>query len=104
LITEVYAMGAPANRASDGGGLLSFLPIIVILLIMYLLLFRPQLKKQKAHQAMLNALKKGDRVVTAGGLHGTIVGIKENESIVVLKIADNVKVEVSKSSISAVTR
>ncbi len=79
-----------------------WMPIILIFLIMYFLIFRPQAKKQKQHQAMIQSLKKGDKVMTAGGIYGTIVGIKDKENILILKIADNVKIEISRNSIAKV--
>lgn len=97
-----------APPAGGGGGqqqpgLTSFLPMIIILvLIFYMLVFRPQQKKQKERDAMVSSLKKGDKVITAGGIHGVVAGLKDN--IIVVKIADNVKIEVSKGSISAVTK
>ena len=98
------AMASPAG--GSGGqqpGLTSFLPMIIILvLIFYMLVFRPQKKKQKEHNEMVNSLKKGDKVITAGGVHGIVAGLKDN--IIVVKIADNVKIEVSKGSVSAVIK
>ncbi len=84
-----------------GGGMLGFLmPMILIFAIMYFLIFRPQAKKQKQHQAMINAIAKGDKVVTSGGIHGTVAGIKDKENILVVKIAENVKIELSRASVS----
>ena len=74
--------------------------MILIFLVMYLLIIRPQQKRQKEHQRMLESLEKGDRVVTSGGIHGEIVGFKEREGTVVLKVADNVKIEISRSAIA----
>ena len=74
--------------------------IALIFVIFYFLLIRPQQKKQKEHQNLLESLRKGDRVVTSGGIYGTVVGVKEN--IVVLKIAENVKIEIAKSAVSAI--
>ncbi len=71
---------------------------------MYFLILRPQAKKQKERQKMLDALKKGDDVITAGGLHGKIVGFKNDDKVVVLKIGDNVKVDVERSAIASVKR
>lgn len=89
----------PANPNGGGGNPLTMLvPILGMLAIFYLLLIRPQQKRQKETQKMIESLKKGDRVVTASGLYGTVVGLKEN--LVVLKIADNVKVEMLKSAVS----
>ena len=75
-------------------------PMILIFAIMYFLILRPQAKRQKEHQKMLNSLEKGDRVMTAGGILGSIVGIKEKENVLIVKVADNVKVEVSRSHVS----
>lgn len=92
---------APAGQGGGGAGaLVSFLPLILIFFIFYLLVFRPQQKRQKQHRAMLEALKKGDRVVTSGGLYGTVVGVKSN--VAVLKIAENVKAEFQRSAITAI--
>ncbi|MFQ5863929.1 MAG: preprotein translocase subunit YajC [bacterium] len=77
-----------------------WMPIILIFAVMYLLIFRPQAKKQKQHQAMIESLRKGDKIVTAGGIHGTIAGIKEKENTLIVKISDNVKIEVARNSIA----
>lgn len=79
-----------------------FLPIVVIGFIFYFLVFRPEAKKTKDHKALLDALKKGDRVLTSGGMYGVVAGVQEKEGIVVLKIAENVKVEISRSSVVSV--
>ncbi len=73
-------------------------PFVLIFIVFWWLLIRPARQRQKAHQAMLDALKKGDRVVTNGGLHGEVAGMEE--AVVFLKIADNTKVRVSKSAIA----
>ncbi len=78
------------------------LPMVLIFAIMYFLIFRPQVKKQKQHQAMVSALKKGDRIVTAGGIYGTIAGIKEKEGTLIVKVDDNVKIELAKASVAKV--
>ncbi len=73
----------------------------LIFVLMYLLLIRPQRKKQKEHQKLLGELKKGDRVVTSGGMFGTIFAIDDERNRVVLKINDNTRLEFLKSSIAA---
>lgn len=89
------------QSSSQGGGTLGFLlPMILIFVVMYFLIFRPQAKKQKEHQKMVASITKGDKVVTSGGIYGTVAGVKEKEKIIIVKIADNVKVELSQSSIS----
>lgn len=94
------AMAAPAEGGQSSNPLGFFLPIILIFVIMYFLMFRPQAKKQKEMAKMLSELQKNDRVITIGGIHGVVQGLKEKENIVVLKIADNVKIEVAKSAIA----
>lgn len=84
-----------------GGMLVGILPFLLIFAIFYFLVIRPQAKRQKQTQAMLAAVKQGDRVLTAGGLFGTIQSVK-NDNVVVLKIADTVKVEIAKSAITSV--
>ena len=76
----------------------AFFPILLMIPILYFLILRPEQMKRKRHQAMLSNLTKADEVVTTGGLHGKIVGV--NNDIVVLTIAENVKVEVSRSAIA----
>jgi len=92
---------APTGGGSGGGNpLLSFLPFILMFVIIYFLLLRPQQKKQKEHQRMISELSKGDRVITNSGIFGTIVGINEKDNIIVLRIADEVKIEILRSSVS----
>ena len=90
------------SGGQQGNPLLSFLPLVLIILIMWLLLLRPQAKRQKEHRKLLENLQKGDRIVTSGGLLGTIAGVKEKENILIIKIADNVKVEMTRSSVASV--
>lgn len=90
----------PANPDGGGSPLAMFVPLLGMLVIFYFLLIRPQQKRAKETQKMLEALRKGDRVVTASGLYGTILGVKEN--MVVVKIAENVKVEMLKSAVTGI--
>ena len=78
--------------------IMSLVPIAAIFLIFYFLLIRPQQKQQREHQKMLEALKKGDRVLTSGGLYGTIVGTKGDDLEV--KFSDNVKLAVARSAVA----
>ncbi len=94
-----YAMGqAPGGGAGSVATQLLF--FAAIFAIFYFLLIRPQQKQRREREQVLRSLKKGDRVVTTGGLHGTIVGLNENS--VILKIADQVKVEVDRSAVGRV--
>jgi len=85
-------------QAGGPGGLMAFLPLVIIMGIFYVLLILPAQRRQKKTQEMINALKNGDKVITTGGLFGTIVGI-EGESVQ-LRIADQVKVKVLRSAIT----
>ena len=85
-------------QASGTGGLMAFLPLVIIMGIFYVLLILPAQRRQKKTQEMINALKNGDKVITSGGLYGTIVGI-EGDSVQ-LRIADQVKVKVLRSAVS----
>lgn len=89
-----------AGQGGTGSMLVSLVPILLIFVIFYLLLIRPQQKKQKEHQKLLTALKKGDRVVTNSGMFGVISSLNDEKNIVVLKVAENTKVEFLKSSIA----
>ena len=86
-----------ANGAAPSGGIMSFIPLILIFVIFYFLLIRPQQKKAKEHQAYLSNLKKGDGIVTSGGLHGLITGL--TDTVVTLEIAENMRVKVSRQHI-----
>src|SRR5205085_9631421 len=91
---------APASSA--GNPLASFVPIILIFVIMYFVLFRPQMRRQKEQARLVSSLKTGDRVVTASGIHGLISNVKE--TTVSVKIADNVKIEMEKTAVTNVVK
>jgi len=91
---------AQAPTASPGGGLGAFVPFIFIFVIMYFVLLRPQMKRQKAQQQLVSTLKTGDRVVTNAGIHGLISNVKE--TTVIVKVADNVKIEMEKSAVATI--
>ena len=93
----------PGGAGGQQSGVMQFLPMIVMLVaIFYLLVFRPQQKKQKEQKDMIASLKKGDAVITAGGIHAVVAALKDD--VVLVKVADNVKIEVSKGSIATVTK
>ncbi len=91
---------ASTQGSGGSGGMLSILPFILIMLILYFLLIRPQAKRQKAKKSMLETLKKGDHIVTIGGVHGTVVGLKNQGKIVVIKVDKNTNLSIVKSSIA----
>jgi preprotein translocase subunit YajC len=88
-----------ANAQGGGSALVQLLPLILIFGIFYFLLIRPQQKRQKKHAEMLDAIKAGDAVVLAGGIHGRIDRVAENNSFIV-EIADGVKIKVDKNGVA----
>jgi preprotein translocase subunit YajC len=97
-ISTAYAQ---ASGMFDQNALIQFLPLILIFVVFYFLLIRPQQRKTKDHKTMLDALRRGDRVVTGGGIIGTVARV-ENPEEVTVDIADGVRVRVLRSTISSV--
>lgn len=99
MVAEPIAMAVWLQSSSGGGmGLLGLAPLLFIFAIFYFLLILPQQRKQKKWQAMLGELKTGDRVVTSGGLRGTIIGLKD-DALTLRVPPDNLKLEVSRGSV-----
>jgi preprotein translocase subunit YajC len=101
---DFFAMGQPPSgeQQTSAPAFLQLMPLILLFVVFYLLLIRPQQKQRKEHEAMIKSLRTGDRVVTSGGIHGVVTNVKERT--VMVKIADNVKVELNKSAVAAVTQ
>ena len=97
-----YAMGGGGAGAEGGqsAGFGAFVPLIIMFAIFYFLLIRPQQKKAKAHKQLLSAIKKGDRIVSSGGLHGLVTGLTDD--VVTVEIAPKVRVKIARGSISGV--
>lgn len=96
-----WAMGpAPQGAAQGGSPLGAFLPLIVIFAIFYFLLIRPQQKRAKQHREMVGAIKKGDKIITSGGLYGVVDSA--GEKTVTVKVAENVKIKLGKSYIATI--
>jgi len=92
-----------SNGQGSGGGIAAFFPFVLIILIMYFLMIRPQAKKQKEKQKMLEALNKGDKVVTIGGIHGKIARFKNQGKQAILSIDKQVELTVNRSSIAGLS-
>ena len=105
-ITNYLGSLAFLQGGNATGGLVGLLPFVLIFVIFYFLLIRPQQKKQKLAQqereAMLKALKPGDKVITTGGFYGTIVAVREKDDTVQLRIAQSVSIEAERSAIARV--
>jgi preprotein translocase subunit YajC len=97
LLAQAAPEGAPAPNP-----LMNFLPFIFIFVIFYFLLIRPQQKRQKDHQKLVESIKTGDKVVTNSGIHGVIANVKDKT--VLIKVADNVKLEFDRAAITAVEK
>ena len=107
MLGLAFAMGgAPGGAAGGaGGGMAAFqqvIPLVFMFAIFYFLLIRPQQKKAKEHRALLESMKKGDNVITAGGVHGRITAV-END-LVTLEVANNVNIKITKSYIAAIKK
>jgi len=90
--------------AKQGNPMMQFLPLMVIMFaVMYFLIIRPQKQKEKKRQAMITNVRKQDRIVTAGGVHGVVVSVKENEVVVRVDDAKDVKIKVDKSALTSVS-
>lgn len=100
LISSAYAQAAGAAPGLDSQ-IMSFAPLVLIFIVFYFLLIRPQQKRMKLHKEMLAAIRRGDRVVTNGGIIGTVNKVVNNEEVI-LEIADNVRVRVMRSMIASV--
>jgi preprotein translocase subunit YajC len=100
LIDIAYAMSQTGDVGGGGqaGGFGSLVPLILMFAIFYFLLIRPQQKRSKEHRAMIDNLKKGDRIITSGGLYGRITAV--NENTLTVEIADKVRVKVVRSNVA----
>jgi preprotein translocase subunit YajC len=103
-----FAMsGAPGGAAGGaaGGGMAAFqqiIPLVFMFAIFYFLLIRPQQKKAKEHKVLLESMKKGDNVITAGGVHGKVTAV--DSDLVTLEIANNVNIKITKSYVAAIKK
>ena len=100
MVDIVYAMGQ-GGAAGQGaqGGFTAFVPLILMFVIFYFLLIRPQQKKTKEHREMIENLKKGDRIVTAGGIYGNITGL--DDATITLEIAEKVRIKLARNNVGA---
>ncbi len=101
LISTAYAQAAGGAAASPAVDFMSFLPLILIFVVFYFLLIKPQQKKVKEHKSMIDALRRGDRIVTAGGLIGTVTRVSGDDELTI-EIAEGVRVKAIRSTITAV--
>jgi preprotein translocase subunit YajC len=96
-MNQAYAMGSQ-GASGQGGQIMAFLPLILLFAVFYFLLIRPQQKRAKTHKQFIENLKKGDRVVTSGGMYGTITGVTDDS--VTIEVAEKVRIRILKSAIA----
>src|SRR5688572_33493819 len=97
-MTQLSILMAPA-QGGQGGGIMSFLPLIAIVVVFYFFMIRPQKKKAKEQKKYIEALKKGDKILTIGGIYGKIVEVREDGSIL-MEVEDGSKMRISKNAVS----
>ena len=99
LISNTFAQSAPA-AGGDAGGLMSFIPLILMFVVLYFIMIRPQMKRQKETKAMLEALTAGDEVITAGGILGKVTAVKDQ--YVTLELVPGTEVQMQKNAVTSV--
>jgi preprotein translocase subunit YajC len=102
MFLTFLAQTPAASPAAPGSGLISLLPFLFLLVIFYYMMIRPQQRRAREQAALISALKTGDHVVTASGIHGMISNVKD--TTILVKVADNVKIEMEKSAVSSVLK
>ncbi len=103
MTSIAFAMGQGGGGGAQGAaGFSGFIPLILMFVIFYFLLIRPQQKKNKEHREMINSLKKGDRIITTGGLYGRITGITDN--VLTVEIAEKVRVKINRGNVAALAQ
>ena len=91
-----------AGGAQGAAGFSSFIPLIIMFAIFYLLLIRPQQKKAKEHREMLNQIKKGDRIITSGGIHGSVTAV--GDQVMTVEIADKVRIKLNRGNVAGISK
>ena len=98
FVTDAHAMGAQGGGGDPTQTLMGLMPLVLMFVIFYFLLIRPQQKRAKEHKAMLEALKKGDEIVTSGGLQGRITGLED--TALTIEIAKDVRVKIDRQAVA----
>lgn len=103
MLKFLVAMAPPPGGAGDGGGIMSTVIMFALIIgIFYFMILRPQQKRQKERQKLLDSVKKGDKIITAGGLHGQVAGL--DEKTVLIQVAENVKLKFERSAVASVVK
>ena len=102
MIGIAYAMGQGGAASGQGGGFTAFIPLILMFVIFYFLLIRPQQKKAKEHREMIANVKKGDKIITSGGIYGIITGMDDNT--ITVEIAEKVRIKLNRANIAGLAQ
>ena len=102
MFSFFLAQAPAASPSGAGSGLIGMLPFVFLIVIMYYVMIRPQMRRQKEQARLVSSLKTGDRVVTSSGIHGMITNVKD--TTVTVKVADNVKLEMEKTAVTNVVK
>jgi len=102
LFNIAYAMGTGGAGGEGAAGFTGFIPLILMFVIFYFLLIRPQQKRTKEHRQMISNIKKGDRIITSGGLHGRVTGM--DDATLTVEIADKVRVKVARGNVASLVQ
>lgn len=102
MVNIAHAMGQGGAAEGGAAGFASFIPLILMFVIFYFLLIRPQQKRNKDHRSMIANLKKGDRIITSGGLHGRVTGM--DDTTLTVEIADKVRVKLNRGNVATVVQ
>ncbi|MFN0157793.1 MAG: preprotein translocase subunit YajC [Bacteroidota bacterium] len=102
MLKFVLGMAPPQGGGGDGGIMSTVIMFALIIGIFYFMILRPQQKRQKERQKLLDSVKKGDKIITAGGLHGTVAGL--DEKTVLIQVAENVKMKFERSAVASVVK
>lgn len=103
MVNVAYAMGQlGAGSSGSAGGLASFIPLVLMFVIFYFLLIRPQQKKTKEHRDMVAGVKKGDRIITSGGIHGQVTAV--DDTTVTVEISDKVRVKLNRANVAGMVQ
>src|SRR3954468_7698314 len=97
-MNQLFVLMAP-QQGAQGGGIMSFLPLIAIVIVFYFFMIRPQMKKAKDQKKYIEGLKKGDKILTIGGIYGKIVEMREDATII-MEVEDGTKMKISKNAVS----
>jgi preprotein translocase subunit YajC len=98
-MNQLFILMAPPQEGQGGGGIMSFLPLILIIVVFYFFMIRPQMKKAKDQKKYIEALKKGDKILTIGGIYGKIVEVRDDATMII-EVEDGTKMKISKNAVT----